>query len=109
MPFHFLLPIRDMAPFYEECCRDLGWQLDTGMLERMKKENEEELRKMNEAIEEAETSMGETEIREANLKKAEYLSRIGDKVGWEFWSGGGWICSGRVKRYFIYVFLIILL
>ncbi|XP_063593657.1 26S proteasome non-ATPase regulatory subunit 6-like [Penaeus indicus] len=69
----------NMAPFYEECCRDLGWQLDSGMLERMKKENEEELRKMNEAIEEAETSMGETEIREANLKKAEYLSRIGDK------------------------------
>lgn len=35
---------------------------------------------MNEAIDEAEKSMGETEIREANLKKAEYLSRIGDKV-----------------------------
>lgn len=46
----------------------------------MKKENESELRTMNDAIEEAEKSMGETEIREANLKKAEYLSRIGDKV-----------------------------
>lgn len=69
-----------MAPFYEECCRDLGWQLDPRLLERMKKENESELRTMNDAIEEAEKSMGETEIREANLKKAEYLSRIGDKV-----------------------------
>ncbi|KAK8404243.1 hypothetical protein O3P69_000363 [Scylla paramamosain] len=69
----------NMAPFYEECCRDLGWQLDSGLLERMKKENETELKTMNEAIDEAEKSMGETEIREANLKKAEYLSRIGDK------------------------------
>lgn len=69
-----------MAPFYEECCHDLGWQLDSALLERMKKENETQLQTMNETIEEAEKSMGETEIREANLKKAEYLSRVGDKV-----------------------------
>ncbi|KAG0722402.1 26S proteasome non-ATPase regulatory subunit 6 [Chionoecetes opilio] len=69
----------NMAPFYEECCRDLGWQLDSGLLDRMKKENESELKTMNESIDEAEKSMGETEIREANLKKAEYLSRTGDK------------------------------
>jgi len=69
----------NMAKFYEECCHDLGWKMDKGMLERMKKENETQLKTLNEAIEEAETSMGETEIREANLKKGEYLSRIGDK------------------------------
>jgi len=69
----------NMAKFYEECCHDLGWKMDKGLLDRMKKENETELKTLNDAIEEAETSMGETEIREANLKKAEYLSRIGDK------------------------------
>merc|ERR1712179_524289 len=69
----------NMAKFYEECCHDLSWKMDKGMLERMKKENETQLKTLNEAIDEAETSMGETEIREANLKKAEYLSRIGDK------------------------------
>jgi len=69
----------NMAKFYEECSHDLGWKMDKSMLERMKKENETQLKTLNEAIEEAETSMGETEIREANLKKAEYLSRIGDK------------------------------
>jgi len=69
----------NMAKFYEECSHDLGWKMDKGLLERMKKENETELKKLNDAIDEAETSMGETEIREANLKKAEYLSRIGDK------------------------------
>ena len=69
-----------MAPFYEECCRDLDWTIDQSLLDKMKKENEENLKSLNEAIEDAETSMGESEIREANLKKAEYLSRIGDKV-----------------------------
>ncbi len=31
-------------------------------------------------IEDAEKNLGETEIREANLARAEYLSLIGDKV-----------------------------
>merc|ERR1739838_369303 len=50
-----------MAKFYEECCHDLGWKMDKGMLERMKKENETQLKTLNEAIDEAETSMGEKE------------------------------------------------
>lgn len=69
----------NMAPFYEECCRDLGWSVNQTLLDKMKKANEAELKTLNEAIEEAEKSMGESEIREANLKKAEYLSRIADK------------------------------
>lgn len=69
----------NMAPFYEECCRDLGWTVNQTLLDKMKKANEAELKTLNEAIEEAEKSMGESEIREANLKKAEYLSRIADK------------------------------
>lgn len=69
-----------MAPFYEECCRDLGWTMNKTLFDQMKKENETHLKTLDDAIDDAETSMGESEIREANLKKAEYLSRIGDKV-----------------------------
>ena len=69
-----------MAPFYEECCHDLGWTLNQQLLEQMNKDNEAKLKELDTAIEESETSMGESEIREANLKKAEFLSRIGDKV-----------------------------
>merc|ERR1719317_80782 len=58
-----------MAKFYEECSNDLSWKMDKGLFECMKKENETELKKLNDSIDEAETSMGETEIREANLKK----------------------------------------
>lgn len=35
---------------------------------------------MDSKIEDAEKNLGETEIREANLARAEYLSLIGDKV-----------------------------
>ena len=69
-----------MAPFYEECCRDLGWNLDKTLLEQMKSENESQIKVLSEAIDEAQATMGESEIREANLKKAEYHSKIGDKV-----------------------------
>ena len=69
-----------MAPFYEECCRDLNWTLDKNLLQTLKKENEDMLKTLSDAIEDAENTMGESEIREANLKKAEYYSRIGDKV-----------------------------
>lgn len=70
----------DMAIFYEEICRDLGWKVDTGLLEKMKSANEEKLKQLDEAIEDAEKNLGETEIRDSMLAKAEHFSRIGDKA-----------------------------
>jgi 26S proteasome regulatory subunit N7 len=69
-----------MAPFYEEVCRDLGWKVDDKLLASMKKANEEKLKQLDEALEDAEKNLGETEIRDSMLSKAEYLSKIGDKV-----------------------------
>lgn len=69
----------NMAPFYEEVCKDLNWPVDSVLLEKMKKVNEEELKKLDAAIEDAEKNLGEMEVREAYLCKAEYLSRIGSK------------------------------
>ena len=77
-PSIFILP--DMAPFYEEVCRDLGWEVEEELLARMKQANKDKLKQLDEAIEDAEKNLGEMEVREANLKKAEHLSRIGDKV-----------------------------
>jgi hypothetical protein len=73
-----------MAPFYEEVCRDLGWKVDQTLLAKMKNANEEKLKELEETIEDAEKSLGEMEVREANLKKSEYLCRIGDKVFFYF-------------------------
>ena len=61
-------------------CKDLGWTADQKSLERMKAENEAELKRLDEAVEDAEKNLGETEVRDGMLKKAEYLSRIGNKV-----------------------------
>ena len=69
-----------MAPYYEECCKELGWKLDQALVKKMKAANEAELKKLDEAISDAEKNLGESEIRENMLKKAEYLCKIGDKV-----------------------------
>lgn len=70
----------NMAPFYEECCKDLEWSVDDALLQKMKKANADKVKELESAIEEAETSMGESEIREAYLAKAEHFTRIGDKA-----------------------------
>lgn len=70
----------DMAPYYEGLCKDLKWQLDNDLLSKMKKTNEEELKRLDDVLEDAEKNLGESEIRDAMMARAEYLIRIGDKV-----------------------------
>lgn len=84
-----------MAPFYEEICKDLGWSVDTALLESMKQENAKTLASIEESIKDAEENLGETEIRDLLIKKAEHYSRIGDKVGNNLsmgWSNGSFKC-----------------
>lgn len=69
-----------MAPFYEEVCHDLKWTVDNDLLTEMKSANDETLKELEETIEDARKNLGEREVLEANLKKSEYLCRIGDKV-----------------------------
>ena len=33
-----------MTPFYEECCKDLGWAIDETLLQKMKKANADKLK-----------------------------------------------------------------
>lgn len=58
----------------------MSWTADSALLTKMKSNNEEKLKQLDAAIEDAETNLGEMEVREANLRKAEFLCRIGDKV-----------------------------
>lgn len=73
--------LSDMAPYYEALCKSLEWQMDVDLLNKMKKANEDELKRLDEELEDAEKNLGESEIRDAMMAKAEYLCRIGDKVG----------------------------
>lgn len=68
-----------MAPFYEDLCNDLKWPVDQSLLSQLKADNEKRIAELDAAVEDADKNMGEMEIREANLAKAEYLSSIGHK------------------------------
>jgi len=73
------IKLENMTPFYLECCKDLNWTQNQKLVDEMKAANEQKLKELDAKIEDAEKNLGETEIREANLAKAEYLSMIGDK------------------------------
>uniref|UniRef100_A0A671LS43 26S proteasome non-ATPase regulatory subunit 6 n=1 Tax=Sinocyclocheilus anshuiensis TaxID=1608454 RepID=A0A671LS43_9TELE len=75
------IKLNNMAPYYEALCKELKWQMDTDLLSKMKKANEDELKRLDDVLEDAEKNQGESEIRDAMMAKAEYLIRIGDKEG----------------------------
>lgn len=68
-----------MAPFYQHLCAQLGLDVDQRKLTCMQKANKDQLVKLENAIDEAVETAGDTEIRDARLAKAEYLCKIGDK------------------------------
>ena len=72
-----------MAPFYEHVCNELKWPVDNAHLKKMKEENTREIEELDSKIKDAEENLGELEIRDAYLNKAEYYVNIGDKVWWK--------------------------
>jgi len=70
-----------MAPLYSWVCSDLGRPVDSALLAKMEAQNKEKLARLEETIADAEKNFGETERRDALMAKAEYLCKIGDKVG----------------------------
>ena len=57
---------------------DFPW--DNQLYEKLKAENEEELQTLQKEEEEAEEKAGETEVQEAQGKRAEFWARVGDQV-----------------------------
>ena len=70
-----------MAPFYHATCAELKMTEDAKLLEELTEKNRVELSRLDHNIEDAQENLGETELKDALLERAEYLSRIGDKVG----------------------------
>lgn len=73
----------NMAPFYDELIRDLNnpllLPLPDEEVANMKQRNTAKIQEFDAFIEDAEKNLTEMEVRENNLKKAEYLCRIGNK------------------------------
>jgi len=75
-----------MAPYYRLVTSSPASQSnpllapDATLLESMEKTNKEELDKLDERLKEAQKTEGETEISDALKARANYLTRVGDKV-----------------------------
>jgi len=71
----------NMAPFYAELRNQNLVVWDQKLYDEMKQKNTEKLQELDAFIEDAEKNLTEMEVRENNLKKSEYLCRIGDREG----------------------------
>jgi hypothetical protein len=71
----------EMAPYYRSITAASSFfSLDQALLDTMEKANEEELKRLDERLADAEKTEGESEISDALKARANYLTRIGDKV-----------------------------
>lgn len=71
---------KDLAPVYEHLCSEFGWDMDDMRLQSMKEKNAEKIKEFEEKIKDAEENLGETDVRDACLAKADYFASIGDRA-----------------------------
>jgi 26S proteasome regulatory subunit N7 len=69
----------EMGPFYELLASELQFPVDKTLLTELKQKNTKKIQEIDAEILDAEQSLGESEVRQAFLKKSEYLCQIGDK------------------------------
>ncbi|GLC35455.1 hypothetical protein PLESTB_000205300 [Pleodorina starrii] len=69
----------NLAPLYQHLCSELGWTLDSAKLAEMQAANTAKLAELDEKQKDAEENLGETEVRDVMLARAEYLGSIGDR------------------------------
>eukprot|EP01071_Lankesteria_metandrocarpae_P007063 Lankesteria_metandrocarpae@DN4564_c0_g1_i1.p2 len=68
-----------MIAYYRRLANTLGWIEDEALVQKLEKQRDETLEALGVAIEDAETNLGETEVRDAFLRQAHFYCRIGDK------------------------------
>ena len=65
---------------YEAFCEELGWKKDEAKLAQMKVRNQEKLAALDAAMTDAEENLGDIEVRDAFLARADFLCRIGARL-----------------------------
>jgi 26S proteasome regulatory subunit N7 len=71
-----------MSPYHCLLTSTPALSCDEKLLEEMESTNAQEVTKLDERLAEAEKTEGESEISDALKAKANYLTRIGDKVSY---------------------------
>ncbi|KAI8592996.1 26S proteasome non-ATPase regulatory subunit 6 [Geranomyces variabilis] len=69
----------NMAPYYVLLCEEFGFPQDAALLSTMRGANDEEAKRLDTKLEDAEQNLGETDISDALIAKAQFLAKIGDK------------------------------
>ncbi len=69
-----------MLPFYQGLVEQFKWEQDQALVDRLKQSNDETIKTLDDKVKDAEENLGETEIRDALLARADFYCRIGDKV-----------------------------
>ncbi|KAG1654442.1 hypothetical protein FOA52_009160 [Chlamydomonas sp. UWO 241] len=69
----------DLLPIYDHCCATLGWTVDQAKRDAMTTKNDEKMAELESKIKDAEENLGEQEVRDGLLAKADYLCSLGDK------------------------------
>jgi len=69
----------NMLPFYQSLIEQFKWTEDSSLVEKIKTDNEQKVKQLTDVITDAETNLGESEVREGNLARADFYCTIGDK------------------------------
>ena len=69
----------EMGGFYSQCVAEGLLTEDKSLKEELAELNKKQLKELEAKIKDAEENLGESELREALLHKAEYLTKIGNK------------------------------
>merc|ERR1711871_1632932 len=74
-----LIKEHSMSVTYQKVAKDLGFSPDAALVAEMKTKNEEELKGIEEKLADAKENLGDMEVRDFLLEKADCLARVGDK------------------------------
>mmetsp|Transcript_10068 Transcript_10068/g.18660 ORF Transcript_10068/g.18660 Transcript_10068/m.18660 type:complete len:411 (-) Transcript_10068:251-1483(-) len=69
----------NLLPIYKCFYKELGWEVDQELVSVMQKFIDDKLIEFDAKAKDAEENLGETEVRDAMLAKAMFLSEVGDK------------------------------
>lgn len=70
---------QDLAPLYQQLCAEFGWSEDAERLQAMQSKNEAQLKELEDKITDADENLGDVEVRDAFLARADHLCRLGDR------------------------------
>ena len=68
-----------MATLYPSYCERFGWMQEDTTLEAMKAKNAAKIAELDAKVADAVENLGDVEVREALLEKADFFASVGDR------------------------------